>query len=259
MKTLARCSTLLALATLMLLPDLARAEPKPAEIIKRSMDQMVFRSEGAEMKISMTLRNRRGETRTRSLYSRSLRDKGLSRTLVRFLTPSDVAGTSFLFVEHKDKDDDQYMYLPALKAVKRIAGRQKNARFMGSDFTYADLEWRDLDEASYKKLPDEKVGNTECHVIDSFPNNKKSRYAKTTSWIRKKDFVLVRIRFFDKRSQLYKVMFVKAVKKVGGSLMATRIKMTDKRKKHSTFLQISDIKLRKDLKSDEFTVRALKK
>lgn len=223
------------------------------------MDQMVFRSKGAEMKIAMTLRNRRGETRTRTLYSRSLQEKGLSRTLVRFLSPSDVAGTSFLFVEHKDKDDEQYMYLPALKAVKRIAGRQKNARFMGSDFTYADLEWRDLDEASYKKLPDERVGKADCFVIDSFPSNKKSRYSRTTSWIRKKDFVLVRIRFFDKRSKLQKVMFVKAVKKVGGVLMATRIKMTDKRKQHSTFLQISDIKLRPDLSADEFTVRALKK
>ena len=244
---------------LTLLAGAASAEPKSAQIIQRSMDQMVFRSKGAEMKIAMTLRNRRGETRTRTLYSKSHRQGGLARTLVRFLTPSDVAGTSFLFVEHKDKDDDQYMYLPALKAVKRIAGRQKNARFMGSDFTYADLEWRDLDEATYKKLPDEKIGAANCHVIESIPANKKSRYSKTTSWIRKKDFVLVRIRFFDKRSQLYKVMFVKAVKKVGGSLMATRIKMTDKRKKHSTFLQISDIKLRKDLKSDEFTVRALKK
>lgn len=248
--------TLLALS--LLLPTSARAaDPSPAAIVRSAMNQMVFRSEGAQMKINMTLRNRRGETRARSLFTKSRRVGGLARTLVRFLSPSDVAGTSFLFVEHKGKPDDQHMYLPALKAVKRIAGRQKNARFMGSDFSYADLEWRDLDEAAYKRLPDEQLTKQDCYVIEAIPANK-SAYSKTVSWIRKKDFVLLRIRFFDRRARLHKVMFVKAVQRVGGALMATRIKMSDKIKQHSTFLEIKDIRLRKDLSSDDFTVRALK-
>ena len=242
-----------------LLSSTAGAQLSPRQIIQRAMDQMVFRSQGAEMRIVMTLRNRRNETRTRTLYSRSLREGGLSRTLVRFLSPSDVAGTAFLFVENQGKDDDQFMYLPALKATKRITGRQKDGRFMGSDFTFADLEWRDLDDASYKQLPMQKVGKYECHVIDAFPNNKSSLYHRTRTWIRKSDSVLMRIRFFDKRSRLIKVMFVKEVKRVGGALMVTRIKMTDRRKQHSTFMQISQIKIRKDLKRDDFTVRALNK
>lgn len=234
------------------------AAETPGEIVKRSLDHMVFRSQGAEMKITMVLRNSRNETRTRTLYAKSRKLPGdLTRSLVRFLTPSDVAGTAFLFVEHKERDDDQYMYLPALKVVKRIVGKQKQAKFMGSDFTYADLEWRDLEQASYARQPDEKVGRDPCHVIDSKPK-KKEAYSKIRAWIRKKDYVPLRVQFFDPHGKPLKVLFIKEIKRIQKSLWITQLKMANRQTGHSTFLRISEIKLRDDLASEEFSVRALK-
>ena len=218
---------------------------------------MIFRSRGAEMTMVMTLRNKQGETRTRKLFARTRKADGLTRTLVRFVAPSDVAGTAFLFVEHRDKDDDQHMFLPALKVVKRIVGKQKQSKFMGSDFTYADLEWRDMEQATYKALPDEKVGGAPCHVIESHPRKKES-YAFIRSWIRKRDKVPLRIKFFDRSKQLLKVLYVKEVKPVGGALTVTKLKISNKQTGHSTFLNIEQIKLREDLPEDAFTVRALK-
>jgi len=242
---------------LCLLATPALAKPTPKEIVRRSLDLMVFRSQGAEMTMTMTLRNERGETRTRKMFARTRKQEGLTRTLVRFTAPSDVAGTAFLFVENRDRDDDQHMYLPALKVVKRIVGKQKQSKFMGSDFTYADLEWRDLEQARYRALPDEKVGKDLCHVIEAEPTKKES-YELTRSWIRKKDDVPLRIQFFDRSKRLLKVLFVKEVKPVGKTLSVTKLKMSNKQTGHSTFLSIDQIKLRDDLPADAFTVRALK-
>jgi len=249
----ASCVSLLIVLTC----RVATAAPGPDEIIRRSLERMVFRSQGAEMTMTMTLRNKQGETRDRKLFARTSKKEGLTRTLVRFLSPSDVAGTAFLFVENKGREDDQHMYLPALKVVKRIVGKQKQSRFMGSDLSYADLEWKDLEDASYVARPDEKVGGAPCHVIDAVPRKKES-YDHTRSWIRKKDLVPLRIHFFDRNKRLLKVLFVKEVKPVGGSLTVTKLKMTNKQSGHSTFISIGQIKRRDDLPVDAFTVRALK-
>jgi len=236
----------------------AEAGPSPNVIIERAIDNQAFNLPGAEMKMEMLLRNRRGTVRERKMFSRTLQKGGLNKTLTRFIAPQDVSGTSFLFLERKGRDDDHYMYMPSLKMVKRIVGTQKNARFMGSDFSYADMESRDLEAASYKGQADEKVGNTDCYVIDAIPENK-SAYSRIRTWVRKKDFVFVRTQFFDPRGKLLKVSFVKQIKKVGDRSIPTRIKVTNKKTKHSTLLVISAVKLRKDLSEGEFTVRALKK
>jgi hypothetical protein len=244
---------------LLLSASLASAkELTPKEIITRSLDQQVFRSKGVELRMVMRLKNKRGETRERELFTRSKRTDGMSRTLVRFISPADVAGTSFLFMERKDRDDDQYMYLPALKAVRRIVGSQKNASFMGSDFSYADLEWGSLEDANYKRHADEKLGKADCYVIDSVPH-KKDAYSRLRAWVRKADNTLLRLQFFDMAGKLKKVLYIKEVKKIGGSLLATRLKMANKQTGHSTWLAMTKIKLRDDIDDAQFQVRALRK
>jgi len=149
------------------------------------------------------------------------------------------------------------MYLPALKVVKRIVGQQKQARFMGSDLSYADLEWKEIEEASYRMQPEEKIAGAPCHVIDAVPRHPHS-YDHTRSWVRKQDLVPLRIQFFDRGRRLLKVLYVKQVKRVGGSLTVTRLKMSNKQTGHSTFIAIDQIKLRDDLPEEDFSVRALK-
>jgi Outer membrane lipoprotein-sorting protein len=235
----------------------AAAKLTPRQIVERSMDQQVFRNKGAEMKIELRLANKRGEKKHRLLAASTLRQGGLSHTMARVLAPQDVAGMAFLFKQRKNGADEQFMYLAALRVTKRIVGAQKSAKFLGSQFTYGDLEWRSVENARYKRLPDEKVGAAPCHVIEALPGSG-SDYGKLTLWIRAKDFTLVRMKFFDKEQRLKKVLFVKRVEQIGGRLVATRMKMKNVQTGDATLLAVSEVKLRNDLSPDRFTVRQLK-
>jgi hypothetical protein len=235
----------------------AAAELAPREVVRRAMDQQVFRNKGAEMKIEMRLADRGGQ-RHRVLAAATLRKDGLSRTMARVLAPQDVAGMAFLFLEREQGADEQFMYLAALRVVKRIVGSQKSAKFLGSQFTYGDLEWRSVEEASYARLPDETLGGEPCHVIEARPTGD-SEYGALTLWVRRKDFTMLRMKFFDKQRRLKKVLFVKRVEPIGGRLVATRMKMKNAQTGDTTLLAVTDVKLRDDLSPERFTVRELKK
>lgn len=236
----------------------ALAELTPAQLVSRAMDQQVFRNRGAEMKIEMRLIARHGKPRQRLLLARTLRQDDLSRTMARVLAPADVAGMAFLFNQKKGAADDQFMYMPALKMVKRIVGSQKSSRFLGSQFTYGDLEWRAVEDASYRRLPAQNIGKDLCHVIEARPTGD-SEYGVLKLWIRQKDDTMLRVQFFDKRAALKKVLFVKRVERIGGRLVATRLKMKDARNGDSTLLAVTNIRFRKDLSPRQFSLRELKK
>ena len=236
----------------------ADAKTTPEQLVSRAMDHQVFRNKGAVMKIEMRLVSRHGEPRRRMLLARTLRRENLSNTMARVLAPADVAGMAFLFRQKKGSADDQYMYMPALKIVKRIAGSQKNSRFLGSQFTYGDLEWRAVEEASYRKLPDQNIGAAPCHVIEARPTGD-SDYGALKLWIRKKDETMLRVQFFDKRRALKKVLFVKRVERIGGRLVATRLKMKDVKTGDSTLLAVTNIRFRDDLSASQFSLRELKR
>jgi len=235
----------------------ASSAPDPGEIVKRSLDHMALRARGAVMTMVMQLQERGGTPQVRVFHARVRKGRKEARTLVRFLTPSDVAGTAFLFVQRSGGDDLQYMYLPALGAVRRIAGQQKRGRFMGSDFSYADLEWRDLTEARYQRQPDERVGSAPCHVIDSLPREQ-GEYSRVRSWIRKQDLVPLRVRFFDRRNRLVKTLFVKRVRKIKGRPLVTELKMVSQGSGHSTLLTLRDIQLKDDLPDRALSTTALR-
>jgi hypothetical protein len=235
----------------------ARSEPTPKEIVDRAVDNQIFNLEGAELKIAMLLRSKDGSKRERRMETLIRQKDKLNRTVTRFVYPPDVARTAFLFIENKGRDDDQYMYLPALNVIRRIVGSQKDTSFMGSDFTYADLEARDFDRASHRHLPAAKVGKFECYVVETRPQEK--TYSKLVSWIRKADDIFVRIDYYDKRGQLLKVFTTKEVKAVGGQKVLTRFRLSNKQTGHATVIVVTDIKLRQDLGDELFTERALRK
>jgi len=232
------------------------AELPPGELVQRALDHMIFRGRGAEMSLRLELRSRGGEVRQRTLFIKSRKVEGASRTLVRVLAPSDVAGTAFLFVERKGGEAEQHMYLPALKVTRRIAGDQKRASFMGSDFSYADLEWSDLDGAACRHQPGEKIGPHACQVIDCEPR-KQDAYRKVRVFVRKSDRAPLRLQFFE-GAGISKVLFVKELRAVDGWLVATALRMTDAKSGHTTDLLISDLRARDDLPPSDFTPQALR-
>jgi outer membrane lipoprotein-sorting protein len=195
----------------------------------------------------------------REIEIRSREGKNESgKTLVRFHSPPDVAGTGFLVLEKKDADDDQYLYLPALGKVKRITGSQRNQRFMSTDLTYADLESRELREAKLTKLPDASVGGAPVYVVEALPEDPdESQYSKTISWIHKDAFVALKVEFYDKKGRLLKTLAVHRLEKKEGRWVVMDSTIKNLQAGTQTRMQVGSIDFGVELSDSEFTQRAL--
>jgi len=186
---------------------------------------------------------------------------------IYFLSPSDVKNTAFLTYDYDDdgKDDDQWLYLPALKKTKRIASTDKSGSFMGSDFSYADMTKPDLTDYNYKIVKEQKVGKYNTWIIERLPKTQsilnETGYKKSYLFVRQDNFVVIRaMHYLDDGKKKY--MNVKKLEKFDGIWIATEIEMkTTKNKKrlHSTILQFSDVKLNQNLNENKFTVRQIEK
>jgi len=185
-----------------------------------------------------------------------------------FLSPSDVKNTAFLTYDYDDgaKDDDQWLYLPALKKSKRIASSDKSASFMGSDFTYSDMTSRTIEDYTYKLVKESKVGVHKVWVIESKPKKQitidETGYTKSYMFVRQDNFVVIRALHFMTDGGKKKYMDVKKLEKIDGIWVATEIEMKTKKGKqtlHTTILKFNDVKFNQNLNDNFFTVRQIEK
>ena len=159
--------------------------------------------------MTMVLTNRRGDERRREIRSRSLEmpDDGDKRLII-FDYPPNMRGTAFLNYSHKRADDDQWIYLPALKRVRRIASRSKSESFVGSEFTYEDIAGEELEKYSYQWLRDEFFDGHLCFVIESYPvDARNSGYSRRVSWIDQHEYYLLKVDYFDRKDSFLKTLF----------------------------------------------------
>ena len=158
-----------------------------------------------------------------------------------------------------NKDDDQWLYLPALKKVKRISGSSKDNEFMGSDFTYADMEKRHPDEDTHKLLKSETLNGEDCWVVEVVPKDEDDMYSKKIVWISKSKLLPVRIDFYDEDGELLKTLTVNDIRKTGKYWVITDETMHNKQKNHKTHIVISNMKVDQGLSDSKFTQRAMRK
>jgi hypothetical protein len=228
------------------------------EIVDAMIDTDPLGYGGAEARIAMALVNDRGQENKRKMLMRSRKDGDTRRMFVRFQDPADVAGTSFLGVDDGGKRT-QWLYLPAVGKTRRISGKQRNAAFVGTDYTYADLDLRDIDDASKKRLDDEKVGKEDCYVVEVDPESNESEYGTVTLWISKKSSLPLRIRFYDDDGNELKRLTVSEVKKVEKRWVITESKMVDLKRQHTTVMKVTEIDIRDDIPLEQFEERALER
>lgn len=213
------------------------------------------------IKIKMTLVNKRNETRERMIVNRIKKIGGLSRTMTTFLFPDDVKGTKFLTIENEGRDDDQFLFLPALDKVRRISSNQKGQSFMGTDFSYSDLSSRDPEEGAHTKLRSENKDGFDCYVVESVPDpeDTDTAYAKIITWVRTDIWVPVYIEFYDKKTgELLKVLTAGEFQKTDDIWMAHHTEMKDVRKDHKTVIEIKSVENNQGLTDDDFSQRFLK-
>jgi len=233
------------------------------------MNKVDARDDGTtlEQDMLMILIDKNGNQRTRDLKSYG-KDFGADehRTLF-FKSPADVKNTAFLTYDYDDsaQDDDQWLYLPALKKVKRIPSTDKSSSFMGSDFSYFDMTDRDLEDYDFKILKETKVRGHDAWMIQSTPRNQKvideSGYKKTIAIVRKDNYMVVRaINFLTNGKKKY--LDLKEIHEEQGIWLVDEMTMTTKkgnRTLHKTILTFSNTTLNGSINDNVFTTRRLEK
>jgi hypothetical protein len=211
--------------------------------------------------MTMVLINKRGHERVRKLLTkRKTYGDGEAKSVAYFLAPADVKDTAFLVWEHADKPNDVFIYLPALKKIRRIASEQKHQSFMGSDFSYADMESRDVDDADHKILPEQEMSGKHCYVIESIPKpDSDSEYSKLITWVNKEDYIPYKIEFYDKKGKLFKVMEVLRAGPVGEEILPLHFTMENLKKNHKTEITLEKMELDQEISDKEFTHRAIQR
>ena len=159
--------------------------------------------------VKMILKNKQGQESTREIRSRTLEvDGDGDKSMTIFDKPRDVKGTALLSFTHKEGPDDQWLYLPALKRVKRIASDNKSGPFMGSEFAYEDIASQEVEKYTYKFLRDDTLDGMEVFVFERYPVDRKSGYTRQIVWLDKEYYKERKIEFYDRKNSLLKTLLL---------------------------------------------------
>ncbi len=211
--------------------------------------------------LQMILRNKHGDQTTRQMRSRALEvaDDG-DKSLIIFNDPADVKGTAFLSFSHKEADDDQWLYLPALKRVKRISSSSKSGPFMGSEFAYEDLSSQEVEKYTYRYLRDESFDGRDHFVIERIPADKKSGYKRQNVWIDHDQYRVWKVEYFDRKNSLLKTLvFNEYNQYLDKHWRASLLDMVNHQTGKSTTLKIADYKFGNGFSDANFNHNSLSK
>jgi outer membrane lipoprotein-sorting protein len=234
------------------------------DIATKAFENNSFTASNARADVDLEVSKSGKVHRKRRITTKIKKKDGVTRSFVEFREPADVAGTKFLSVEEGTgaaADAEQFIYLPAFKKVKRVVGSQRTESFMGTDFSYADLDGRDVDDAEWKRLADEKVGGQDCFVIEGVPKKPGDEdYGKSVLWVHKQYLVPMRIDFFDKdRTTVRKRFTVKKLERKSERWLATDAVMATLAKDTSTRIKITEVDFSSSIPDDEMTRGALER
>ncbi len=227
------------------------------------LDERDFGFGDMEVELEMILRNAHGQEITRSQRNKTFEVKDTSagdKTLIVFDNPRDVKGTAFLTFSKILDPDDQWLYLPSLKRVKRISSKNKSGPFVGSEFAYEDISSQEVDKYSYNYLRNEPCGELECFVIERYPAYEHSGYTKQIIWVDTAEFRPIKIDFYDRKSELLKTLSYEGYKQyLDQYWRADHFYMVNHQTGKSTDINWKSYKFRVGLKESDFTKANLKR
>ncbi len=184
---------------------------------------------------------------------------GASRTILRFTAPPEVKGVALLIVNHPDRASDQWMWTPAIERDRRIALQDRSTRFFGTDFSFEDLEERDVDQFDYKLAGEDTVDGAACWKIESKPKeSKSSQYTSSIVSVRKDNYVIVRIENFAKDKLVRRVRYTD-LEKVDGIWTPRTTEVYDPSRDSRTVLKLEKLQYNVPLNENDFTLEALRR
>lgn len=253
----------LIIAVGLLLPTLILAQLTGRDIMQKVDQQGDVQSEYARTK--MILVNKRGQTRERDVvrYQKDYngQDGFDSKQLVIFEFPADIRGTGLLIWSYTDieKDDDRWLYLPALKKIRRIAGESKNDYFMGTDFTYDDMGGRNLDEDIHELLGKEQLDGEECYKVASVPVDRDDMYSRKIAWVIPDKWITKQVEFYDQEGELLKVLKAADIREVDGVWTPFNLHMHNLQDNHQTRIEIQSVEFNREVDESTFTTNTLQR
>ncbi len=211
--------------------------------------------------VAMVLRNKQGQESRRQLRMKVLEilEDG-DKSLFVFDNPRDVQGTALLVHAHKEGSDDQWLYLPALKRVKRISSSNRSGSFMGSEFAYEDMTAQEVEKYTYRYLRDEPCGALTCYVVERFPTDKDSGYRRQVVWQDQDELRPWKIEYYDRKDAHLKTLtFSEYAQYLNQYWRASLLKMVNHATGKSTTMTWEGYQFRTGLNDRDFTKTGLKR
>lgn len=203
--------------------------------------------------MEMVLINAHGDRTTRKMKSQQIETKADGdRSRIEFQWPADVKGTRMLTWTHKQNNDDQWLYLPAIRRVKRISSGNRSGSFMGSEFAYEDLGSQEVEKYHHKLLGEEKLNGRDTWKLERTPVDKESGYSHLDSWLDKQYMQPLKVDYFDRKGELLKTATFRDYVKHGKWYRASSIKMVNHQTKKQSVLSWSERKLGVKLRAKKF-------
>ena len=234
------------------------AQETALSIVDKSRNRIKADTVSTRSRMLITARNGAVSERLMDQYSKK-DSRGNNRSVIVFQQPASVTGTRFLTIENSGRDNDQWIFLPSLGRVRRIAASEGSGSFMGSDFSYDDISSsdRNLDLDNHSILREEKFNNNDCYVIESVPKNPGYQYSKMIQWIDKNNFVTYKIELYDRRGNQVKLLEILELQEVQGRLAPWVTRMTTLAAGTSTSLNVVMLKYDDNIPDGVFTVNYL--
>lgn len=236
------------------------------EVMKRSQAVFLYPGKDFKVRVMMKLITKGGQERVREMTM--LRKNygeagGEQRYLIYFFQPSDVRDMTFMVYKYPAKDDDRWLFIPALNMVRRVAAQDKRSSFVGSDFTYEDVSGRDIEDDTHEFIKIEEVAGSpclqkECYKVKSTPKAPLD-YSYKLSWIDKTNFLPLKEEYYDRRGELYRVFTADEIKDVQGFPTVTKRTMKNLQTGHRTEVTFTKVEYNAGLEDDAFTERYLRK
>jgi hypothetical protein len=247
-----------AIALLMTLFTASAANAQTAlEIAEKAQQRTRSQSERYEGTLQV-IDSKRKITEKRWTFDR-IGSHGNSKTILRFTAPAEVKGVALLIVNHPDRASDQWMWTPALERDRRVAFQDRSSRFFGTDFSFEDLEERDVNQFDYKLLGDDTADGVACWKLESRPKQtKSSQYTSSQLWIRKDNYVVVRIDNQQKDKLVRRIEYAN-VENVQNIWTPKRLEVTDFGRNSHTVLSIDNLRYDTPMKDSDFTVESLRR
>src|SRR2546430_2047153 len=246
---------------LLLIASLGAIAASPADNGRAIVEEAQRRTDARSQRYEGLLQvfDAKGKVTDKRWTFERLGSHGNSKAVLRFTAPAEVKGVALLVVNHPDRASDQWMWTPAIERDRRIALQDRSTRFFGTDFSFEDLEERDVDQFDYTLAGDDAVDGSACWRIESRPKeSKSSQYTKSVVWIRKDDYAFARFENYVKDQVVLRLNY-SDIENVQGIWTARQMEMADLRRGSRTRLTLDKLAYNVPFKDEDFTLQAIRR